>query len=183
MANATYDLEWAWIDFKSSDTWSVVLKKLKREQVRESELARSVYVIRIKSRIGIAYPNGMSPVLYVGEGRLKQRVDSHRKWLTQMEKTFGELALQLTVATPRVRNNAVAYKETEAALIQFFIEKYGSAPLKNSHVEYQKFDHAFTKVSLAEALTPGNGAKYYWAVQPTTINAFHSVFVQTHRDA
>ena len=99
-----------------------------------------------------------------------------------MEKTFGPLGLQLAVATPRVQNNKVAYKEAEAALIQRFIEKYNSAPLKNSNIEYQKFGHSFTKASLNEALTPGSGTRYLWAVEPTHINPFHGVFHKTHRD-
>jgi hypothetical protein len=85
------------------------------------------------------------------------------------------------VATPRVKHNAVAYKETEAALIQCFVKKYGSAPLKNSHIEYQKFDHHFNKASLHEALTPGKGTRYHWAIEPTHINPFYSVFAKTHQ--
>jgi len=178
----TFKLHWHWIDFDTEHTWATVLRKLKNAGVREHDLSRSVYAIRLKARFGIKYPKGVSPTLYVGEGRLRQRVETHRKWLREMEKTFGDLSLQLAVATPRVQNNSVAYKEVEAALIQFFLKKYGSAPFKNSDIEYQKFGHVFTASSLAEPLTPGKGTRYHWAVEPTHINSFYKVFMRTHRE-
>lgn len=181
MAKTIFELKWHWIKFGTTETWSVVLGKLKSQGIKEHHLSRCVYSIRLAAKFGIKYPNGVSPTLYVGEGRLKQRVESHRKWLREMEKTFGSLGLQLAVATPRVQNNKVAYKEAEAALIQHFLEKYHSAPFKNSNIEYQKFGHSFTKASLNEALTPGNGARYHWAVEPTHINPFRDVFRKTHR--
>ncbi len=179
----TFELKWHWINFDTDDTWSVVLRKLKNAGLREVDLSRSVYAIRLKADFGIRYPKGVSPTLYVGEGRLRQRVDAHRKWLREMEKTFGELSLQLAVSTPRVQNNSVAYREVEAALIQFFLSKYGSAPFKNSNKEYQKYGHVFLKSSLAEPLTPGSGTRYHWAVEPTHINKFYDVFVRTHSEA
>lgn len=181
MAKTVFELKWHWIKFETSDTWSAVLAKLKNRGIKERDLSRCVYSIRLAAKFGINYPNGVSPTLYVGEGRLKQRVESHRKWLKEMEKTFGPLGLQLAVATPRVQNNRVAYKEAEAALIQRFIEKYHSAPFKNSNIEYQKYGHSFTKKSLNEALTPGSGTRYHWAVEPTHINRFYGVFHKTHR--
>ncbi len=181
MAKTIFELKWHWIKLDTADTWSVVLKKLENRGINSEHLSRCVYSIRLAAKFGIKYPNGVSPTLYVGEGRLRQRVDSHRKWLKEMEKTFGPMSLQLAVATPRVRNNVVAYKEAEAALIQRFLEKYHSAPLKNSNIEYPRFGHSFTKKSLNEALTPGSGTRYHWAVEPTHINKFYSVFHKTHR--
>lgn len=181
MANSIFKIEWHWIEFGPADTWSVVLAKLRNAGISEKDLSRTVYAIRLSAKFGINYPKGVSPTLYVGEGHLKQRVDAHRKWLKEMEKIFGPLKLQLAVSTPRVRNNKIAYKEVEAALIQFFIKKYGSAPFKNSDIEYQKFDHVFEKKSLSEALMPGSGTRYYWAVEPTKINKFYSVFHRTHK--
>ena len=182
-SKSPFSLKWSWIKFKTSDTWAVVLEKLKNRGVHEKNLSRCVYSIRIAAKFGIKYPNGVSPTLYVGEGRLRQRVDSHRKWLKEMEKTFGPIGLQLAVATPRVQNNKVAYKEAEAALIQFFLKKYHSAPFKNSNIEYQKFGHTFTHGSLAEALTPGQGTRYHWAVEPTHISSFYKVYAKTHQEA
>jgi hypothetical protein len=182
MARTIFALKWHWITFDPSDTWSVILPKLRNAGIAEANLSRTVYSIRLSARFGIKYPKGVSPTLYVGEGYLKQRVEAHRKWLGEMRKTFGPLKLQLAVAMPRVKNNAVAYKEAEAALIQFFLKKYGSAPFKNADIEYQKYGHRFETKSLAEALTPGSGARYDWAVEPTHINKFYKVFIQTHQN-
>ena len=178
-----FTLKWHWINFDTQHTWDQILNKLKNAGIREVHLSRSVYAIRLKANFGIKYPKGISPTLYVGEGHLKQRVEAHKKWLCEMEKTFGDLSLQLAVATPRVQNNSVAYKEVEAALIQFFLQKYGSAPFKNSNIEYQKYGHSFAKSSLAEPLTPGSGTRYHWAVEPTHINKFYDVYVRTHAKA
>ena len=120
-----FTLKWHWINFDTQHTWDQILNKLKNAGIREMHLSRSVYAIRLKANFGIKYPKGISPTLYVGEGHLKQRVEAHKKWLCEMEKTFGDLSLQLAVATPRVQNNSVAYKEVEAALIQFFLQNMG----------------------------------------------------------
>lgn len=175
-----FELKWHWVNFDTEHTWLEVLRKLKNAGVSEDSLSRSVYAIRLKAGFGIKYPKGVSPTLYVGEGHLKQRVETHKKWLREMEKTFGDLSVQLAVSTPRVQNNAVAYKEVEAALIQFFIRKYGSAPFKNSNIEYQKYGHVFSNSSLTEPLTPGRGTRYHWAVEPTHINKFYNVYSRTH---
>lgn len=177
MAKNPYPIAWHWIKLETTDTWSVVLRKLKNAGIKEEALSRSVYSIRISAKFAIKYPGGVSPTLYVGEGRLRQRVDSHRKWLSELEKVFGPVKLELAVATPRVQNNSLAYKETEAALIQFFVKKYRSAPFKNSHIEYQKFGHTFVRENVAAALTPGKGTRYRWAIEPTKINPFYKTYV------
>jgi len=93
---------------------------------------------------------------------------------------FGDIPLVLAVATPRVRNNNVAYKESEAARMQFFVNKYGSAPLRNNHIEHQKYGHSYAATELREALTPGKGMRFRWAIQPMKANKFYKTYV-THK--
>jgi hypothetical protein len=181
MTTKALSINWHWIKFETSDTWAVVLRKLQNAGIKNTQLSRCVYSIRISAKFAIKYPNGVSPTLYIGEGHLHQRIDSHRKWLAKLEKVFGEVKLEVAVAMPRVQNNSLAYKETEAALIQFFLKKYGSAPFKNSHIEYQRFGHVFVRSDLAVALTPGRGTRYHWAIEPTKINPFYKIYAHTHQ--
>lgn len=171
-------LEFSWIQLSTTETWSRLLVKLRREEVEEKNLSRSVYVLRIGDKYAIQYPRGASPTLYIGEGHLQQRIDAHGKWLANLKGLVGEINFELGVATPRVRNNLVAYKDCEAALIQFFLKKYGSLPLRNRHKEYPRISHNYRQLDLSNAVTVGRGKRYQWAIQPMRANPFHKAYAR-----
>ncbi len=108
------EIKWKWIELHPKDTWSVIEDKLCRTGVILDQLSRSVYVIRAAGPFAIKHPKKYSPTLYIGEGRIKQRVTSHRKWLSSIYGLTGELVIEVAICVPRVRNNTQAHREFEA---------------------------------------------------------------------
>jgi hypothetical protein len=141
---------------------------------------RSVNVIRAADSFAIKYPVKYSPTLYIGEGRFKQRITSHRRWLSAIYDFTGKFSLEVAICFPRVRNNPQAYKEFEEHLLSVFCDCYGSLPLRNKIHEKPQFGHGYKKIATTEVLGPGKGRKYMWALEPLKANAFHKAYVKTH---
>jgi hypothetical protein len=174
-------IEWKWIELHPDDTWSMIEEKLSAADVKLGLLSRAVYVIRAADSFAIKYPFKYSPTLYIGEGRFKQRVTSHRKWLSAIYDLTGEFALEVAICAPRVRNNDQAHKEFEAHLLSVFSKRYGSLPLRNKNHESVRFGHIYERVATTEVLGPGQGKKYKWALEPLKANPFYKGYVKTHQ--
>jgi hypothetical protein len=179
---ANVSIEWHWIELHPTDIWSVIAKKLVDAKVNLKLLPRCVYVIRAADSFAIRYPNNnYSPTLYIGEGRFKQRVTSHRKWLAEICELTGEFPLEVAICFPRVRNNDQAHKEFEAHLLGVFFKRFGSLPLKNKIHERKNFEHSYERVATTEVLGPGKGKRYKWALEPLKANPFYKAYVKTHK--
>lgn len=174
-------IEWKWIKLHPDDTWAVIEAKLSSSDVDPKKLGRSVYVIRAADSFAIKYPIKYSPTLYIGEGRFKQRITSHRKWLSAIHELTGEFDLEVAICVPRVRHNDQAYKEFEAHLLNIFLKRYGSLPLRNKNNERTRFGHTYERVATTEVLGPGKGKKYKWALEPLKTNPFFKTYTKTHR--
>lgn len=179
---ANISLEWNWFHWNYGNKWkSDILPELESTGVSESDIDRAVYVIRLNEPFAIKYPQGISPVIYIGEGNLKDRLSSHLNgWINNLPELIEKFYLSIGVSVPRVRNNFYAYKDVEAALIQEFSDIYGSAPLNNQQREYQKISHDYDKSDLRNPLMLGKGSKYKWAIEPMKSNVFHDAFHKTH---
>lgn len=144
-------------------------------------LQHSVYAIRLAGNFAISYPKGVSPTVYVGEGRFAARINSHRKWARQLEELIGEFTFQVCIATPRVENQPKAYLDCEAALLQRFGERFGSAPLWNKQFERRRFlHHEYSQRKLDYVLGKRSGARYHWALQPMKSSPFYANYLKTH---
>ena len=132
-------LDWKRIDWMPNETWKKdILPKLNAVGLSLTDLKRSVYVIRLNGEFCIQYPRGQSPTIYIGEGRFGQRINSHRAWVRELEELVGDFAFQVRIAVPRVKNNADAYLDCEAALLDRFGELFGTAPLWNKQYESRR---------------------------------------------
>lgn len=174
-------IEWKWINLHPADTWSVIEGKLSIAGVNLKQISRSVYVIRAADSFAIKYPIKYSPTLYIGEGRFKQRITSHRKWLSAIYGLAGEFNLEVAICVPRVRHNEQAYKDFEAHLLSVFSKRYGSLPLQNKNHEHTKFGHSYERIATTAVLGPGKGKKYQWALEPLKANPFFKTYIKTHR--
>ena len=174
-------IEWKWIGLDPTDTWSVIEAKLVDAGVNLKTLPRSVYIIRAADSFAIRYPNHYSPTLYIGEGRFKQRVTSHRKWLTTIYDLTGDFPLEVAICFPRVQNNKEAHKEFEAYLLGVFFKRYGSLPLRNKNHENIRYGHVYDRIATSFVLGPGSGRKYKWALEPLKANPFYKGYVKTHK--
>lgn len=175
-------LSWSKIDWLPVETWKKhTLPKLIEIGLNPADLKRSVYVIRLNGDYCIEYPHGESPTLYVGEGNFSQRITSHRTWVSELKELVSNFSFQVRIAVPRVRKNAEAYLDCEAALLARFGELFGSAPLWNKQFETRRNGYSYSQSQLDQALCKGSGAKYKWAIKPMKASPFYAEFMRTHQ--
>ncbi len=162
-------IELRWYSFKlvPSDTASEVTRKLVRNGVDLLDVPNSVYVIRLSSMFLIQYSkDGHSPVIYIGEGRLRARLNSHRTWLHKLQLLLPQAAFEVKVCFPQDSLKNPINKEYESNLLQFFIKKYGQLPLRNRKQKMNDGDINFSKTGRQQILGPGTGKRYTWAIKP-----------------
>lgn len=166
------------------ETWKKnILPKLKAVGLKPEALKRAVYVIRLNGDYCIRYPRGESPTIYIGEGNFGQRINSHRKWVRELEELVGDFAFQVRITIPRVKNNADAYLDCEAALLEQFGALFGTAPLWNKQYESRRNGYIYNEKQMKQALCKGCGAKYKWTIAPMKSSSFFENFRRTHIDS
>lgn len=177
MANVS--LIWYWNTFSVRDDMRTIMKSITEHIVSDgykfSYLARSVYVIRLSGSFLINYPNEPSPVLYIGKGNFKNRINAHRSWLQEFFTYLRGDKFEVRFCLPRVPNNLGVEKEVEAYLHHRFIRRYGMLPINNTQLAKITRQHTFTPArSLDKAISIGRGNKPHWAVVPLRSNAWHT---------
>lgn len=183
MAGVNVPLDWHRIEWMPGDTWKRdILEKLTQTGIKQGQLHRCVYVIRLNGDFCIAYPGGDSPTIYIGEGRFGQRIAQHARWVAPIQNLVGDFSFQVCIAIPRVRSSEYAYRDTEAALLDYFGKKYGTTPLWNKQYETRTRPHyVYNERSIKEALNKRSGTRYLWAIRPMKSSPFHRCFVQPPR--
>jgi hypothetical protein len=178
------DLQWQRLEWLPEETWRRdTLPNLLDRGFKPLALKRCVYVIRLNGDFCIDYPSGESPVVYIGEGAFGSRIVQHRSWMAELRDLVGEFAFQVRIAIPRVRRNPAAYKDTEAALLLRFKERYGSLPLWNKQLEYRRHPHyVYEQQSVDDAIGLGSGKRYKWALKPMKASPFYADYLRTHVD-
>ena len=181
----TVPLNWTCVDWHPDETWGrTLLPRLieKEPKLNETRLKRSVYVIRLAGNFAIAYPSGESPAVYVGEGSFGRRISSHKSWARGLEELVGEFKFQVCVATPRITGQPNTYLDCEAAVLQRFGERFGTAPLWNKQFERRRFtNHHYSREKLDYVIGKRSGAKYSWALKPMKSSTFYESYVKTHK--
>lgn len=176
-------LAWHRIDWLPHETWGKgTLPKILATGLKKVDLKRIVYVIRLNGDYCIDYPKGTSPALYVGEGNFGERITKHREWVSELTELVGVFSFQVCIAVPRVRKNANAYLDAEAAILQRFGVLFGTAPLWNKQFEVRRNNYEYSHRSIDQAICKRSGAKYKWAIKPMKSSPFYPNFVRTHRD-
>ncbi len=176
-------LSWTCVDWLPHETWKTdLLPRLIEHGAVEGSLKRSVYAIRLAGNFAISYPKGESPTVYIGEGSFGTRIASHRSWARKLVDLVGEFSFQVCVATPRVRKQPNTYLDCEAALLQRFGDRFGTAPLWNKQFEKRRFlHHVYSQDKLDYVLGKRSGAKYEWALRPMRASPFYTNYMKTHR--
>jgi hypothetical protein len=175
-------LDWKRIKWMPTDSWTKkTLPELISLGLDAEKLKRSVYVIRLNGEYCIDYPTGTSPTVYVGEGNFRQRILSHRKWIKELKDLVGQFEFQVCIAVPRVRANLYAYRDAEAAILDQFGEKYGSAPLWNKQFEKRRCSHyEYASKSINDVIGKRSGSRYEWALRPMSSSDFYNDYTRTH---
>jgi hypothetical protein len=178
-------LNWIRLNWMPDDSWTEkTLPELQKKGVKLADLKRSVYVIRLNGEYCIDYPTGTSPTLYVGEGNFRSRIRKHKEWTDELTDLVGKFSFQVCIAIPRVKKNEFAYQDAEAAILDAFGLRYGSAPLWNKQFEKRRCHHYnYAPKSISDVIGKRSGSRYEWALRPMTSSPFYENFKRTHRDA
>ncbi|HBB0172129.1 hypothetical protein OM313_21510 [Escherichia albertii] len=178
---AVVQIKWDWLHWNCHQTWKTdILPELQRRGIKQQDLKRCVYVIRLNGLFAIQYPRGISPVVYIGEGNFEQRITQHKNWLMDLADLQGEYEFLIGYCFPRVRNASKVYSEFEAMLIHEFRDIYGVAPLRNKQMEFRKSKHMFEPLDeIRSALRVGKGTRFHWAVKPMKSSAMYDVYLRT----
>lgn len=159
---------------------------LKSQGVEPTYLERCVYVIRMHGDFIIGYPNGSSPVLYIGRGDAFGRLSTHlKRWLHQVERFGNDVGIEIRVCRPRRRNVTDMFKHVEADLIARFAQRFGSIPFFNSRpetgyegcVDYTESDEQ----ALRAAIGTGSGNRPKWVISPAPSNPNYDVYYKGHQ--
>lgn len=178
---ANVHIEWDWLHWNCNQTWGKdVWPELQSRGVKLQDLERCVYVIRLNGLFAIQYPKGISPTVYIGEGNFEQRITQHKNWLLELADLQGDYEFLIAYCFPRARNASKVYSEFEAMLIHEFRDIYGSAPLRNKQMEFQKASHAFGPIDeIRSAIMIGRGMRFHWSVQPMKSSPMYDVYQRT----
>lgn len=158
-----------------------LLAALKAQGFKPESLERCVYVIRMTGDFVLSYPNGISPVLYIGRGSAFGRLSSHlHRWLHEVEGFGKDVGIEIRVCRPRRKNLPEMFKYVEADLIAQFASKFDSIPFFNSRRERSYEDWASYTSSdekqLRAAIGVGSGKRPKWAIQPTPSNRNYDLY-------
>ncbi len=159
--------QWYSLALTPSDTSSEITRKLERRGIDLMDVPNAVYVIRLASAFLIQYSrNGLSPVLYIGEGRLRARLNQHRKWLHKLQLLLPKATFEVKVCFPRNPRKEPLNKEYESHLLQRFCKQYGQLPLRNRKQQLIDGGIDFSETGRQQVLGPGTGKRYTWAIAP-----------------
>lgn len=173
-------LVWDWLEWKPGYTWTKnIVPQLRDAGVNVKNLNRCVYVIRVNGIFAISYPNKISPVIYIGEGKFWQRLSQHKRWLGDIGNLVHDYSFEIGIAIPRVKNSPDTYRDCEAALILKFRDIYGAAPLANKQIEKRMFDYEYSERGVKEALQIGKGFRYHWAIKPMPASSLYKDYHKT----
>jgi hypothetical protein len=151
--------------------------------LKDHDLIRSVYVIRMVGRFLIAYRDGNSPVLYSGRGNSSQRLASHLKnWLSEVHSFGKDVSIEIRICCPPRRNRPDFFKNVEADLIARFARKYGSVPFFNRRNETEHSGEVSYETDVIaefkKVISVGSGNRPRWAIKPTRANPSFLTFLK-----
>ena len=176
-------IRWYWMEDFTVDVTVGQMYQQAQEAMRrsgdtaEDSFSRAVYVIRTEKPFAIQYPLRFSPTIYIGEGNLLSRLNSHRAWLKKFQEQGHDFQFEVAFCLPRLQGNRAAYKDYEAYLLSAFKKKYGALPLRNKQNESVVYKHQYSHTE--SVIGPTKGVRYRWAIQPLPSNSFRKVFEQT----
>lgn len=148
---------------------------IRNQNFDDADMQQCVYVIRMLGSHIIAYENGDSPTLYIGRGRVTDRLARHLdRWLSYVCEIGIDTQVEVRILMPRHRSNPDYYKSVESDLIDIFRKRYGAIPFFNSRPENKYANKVrYTEARVKEfrrLIGIGSGKRPLWAIRPTPAN-------------
>ncbi len=136
-----------------------------------SKVDKGVYVIKLSGNICIQYPNKESQIIYIGRGKVRNRIKTHlTNRVTHFSESLHDIKFQIWMTEIKVPGSPNAFKDVEADLIEVFEEESGDLPIQNSKGgNYHNKDHNYNaewKMPLRADPYINNG----WCIKPMSDN-------------
>ena len=168
-------------DWVEKEVVSCILEELDATWIKDqwetslSKVAKGVYVIKLSGSICIHYPNKESQVIYIGRGKIRNRIKIHlTNWVTHFSESLHDIKFQIWMTEIKVPGSPNAFKDVEANLLEIFEEEYGDLPIQNSKGgNYHNKDHNYNaewKIPLKNDPSINSG----WCITPMPDNEWFS---------
>ena len=146
--------------------------RLDRKQIEFADFPRSTYIIRISKTFIIDYGlENYSPVVYIGKGQLRKRLNEHRAWLTKLQEKLTGAPIEVLFCFPQTEQGEPAHVEFEALLLRRFKNRFKSFPLHNKIHGKRVESLDFSEERTAQVLGHGTGKKYTCIIREWTKRA------------
>ena len=103
---------------------------------------KGVYIISLTDNIFVDYGSGsISPVLYIGCGRIRNRLSSHFEGhFFDFSRTLNDVNFKVYMGIANAKGPGETFVDAEFSLIEYFEQTYGTKPLlnKNSGTDTQR---------------------------------------------
>lgn len=160
---------------------SKIVKSLISDQWPEVRRPKQcVYVIRTTGAIAVQYGELFSPVLYIGEGDVYNRLTQGHapSWLAPLMLDVPQIQVEVKIFQIQRRKNQNLFRNIEADLLLWFSTEHGMLPWFNQQLEpakhnQYKYDAAADRI-LRRSIQLGAGNRFRWAIQPTHNSATHA---------
>lgn len=135
-----------------------------------SGVKNGVYVIAIGHGFGVSYGDACSEVMYIGRGKIENRLRSHlHNWIFDMSRSLRDVPFKFYLEEFGDGRSPDAFKDFEHWLLDQFHEKFGEKPLLNKIAGREgTIDHEFS--GNCSAPLDNRGKKFLWQIRPSTKN-------------
>ncbi|QXQ06923.1 hypothetical protein KX816_02325 [Sphingosinicellaceae bacterium] len=141
-----------------------------------NRIANGVYVIAIGGGFAVNYECGPSEVMYIGRGRIANRLRSHLvNWIFDMSLSLRDVPFKFFMETVGDGRSPNAFKDFEHLMLKTFSEKFGEKPLVNKiHGREGHIVHRFS--GPWKRPFDNRSGKCLWAIRPSKRNAWFKEF-------
>ncbi|THG37785.1 hypothetical protein [Sphingomonas olei] len=182
-----FDITWLdpiKLELSGNEDQAALVKRLQRKIADDASvdrLDRSVYIIRMAGSFIIDYPDGASPVVYIGRGDSVSRLARHlKRWATDVFKWGSDSNLEVRILRPARTGRYDYFANVEADLLRMFYQRYGGLPMMNKRFEDSYagvVDYGKTQQDkLWASIGIGKGVRYKWAIRPLRSNKHYATY-------
>ena len=162
-------IKWHHVLLTQSDEAADINRKLTVKKIPDVDFPHSVYIIRVAKMFLFEYEleskRKASPVIYIGQGRLRRRLKDHHGWMKSVQDQLNGIPLEIRFCFPKMPDGSAAHKEFEAHLITHFKGIYGKYPMKNQRREPTDPNIDFSDNKTAQIFGHGTGKSYKWIIR------------------
>lgn len=137
-----------------------------------NRIVNGVYVISVGGGFAVSYAAGSSEVMYIGRGRIANRLRSHLfNWIFDMSLSLRDAPFKFFMETVGDGRSKSVFMDFEHLMLETFSKKFGEKPLINKiHGRKGHIEHSFS----GDWRRPFDNRtnKGLWGIRPSERNAW-----------